>query len=54
MKSSQQDIKNAVNRFLAGEFKSLGEAERETGVKRQTITTRLNGVQSHQEAHQSK
>jgi hypothetical protein len=51
MKSSAEDISDAVTRYLAGEFESASHAERVTNVKRQTIIARVNGVQPHSEAH---
>ncbi len=51
MKSTPEQIDDAVNRFLKGEFKSLGDAEAKTGVLRQTISKRLNGSKPHKEAH---
>ena len=53
MKSTPDAVNNAVERFLNGEFISLAHAERETGVKRQTITLRINGAKPHREAHGS-
>jgi hypothetical protein len=51
MKSSPEDIADAVARFQAGEFTSLGDAERKTGVKRQTISLRLAGSVPSSKAH---
>jgi hypothetical protein len=51
MKSTPQEIENAVSRFQSGDFRSLVDAETKTGVNRQTISARLSGTQSHQVAH---
>ncbi len=51
MKSTSDQVDDAVNRYLNGEFKSLNDAANKTGVLCQTITKRLNGAKSHKEAH---
>ncbi len=53
MKSSSDDIANAVARFQACEFTSLLDAKRKTSVRRQTISLRLAGSQPHAKAHGS-
>ncbi len=53
MKASNEQIDNAVTRFLNGEFENSSHAERETGVLRQTIKARVNEVKPHSEAHNS-
>ena len=40
-----------MERFKNGEFTDLADAERKTGVRRQTISARLAGTKSYAEAH---
>jgi Tc5 transposase DNA-binding domain len=51
MKSSNEQIQDAVTRFLSGEFENSSHAARETGVQRQTIEARLKGAKPHNQAH---
>ena len=47
MKASNEQIDDAVTRFLSGEFENSSHAARETGVLRQTIKARLKGAKPH-------
>ena len=51
MKSTEEEVQDALRRFSGGEFQSLREMERETGVNRNTVKGRLNGSRPHKEAH---
>jgi hypothetical protein len=51
MKSSNEQIQDAVTRFLNGEFENSSHAARETGVLRQTIEARVNGAKPQNQAH---
>jgi hypothetical protein len=51
MKSTLYQISGAVDRWNNGDFATLAEIERETGVKRQTLQKRLAGSQPYADAH---
>ncbi len=51
MKSTPFQISDAVERWNRGDFATLAEMERETGVRRQTLQNRLAGSQPYADAH---
>ena len=51
MKSTPENIDDAVRRWNSGEFESFAHCERETGVLRQTIQKRLDGAKPPRQAH---
>jgi len=53
MKSTPDQIDNAVERWKSGEFTSWDDYQRKTGVVRQTIKRRLKGTQTAHKAHVS-
>jgi hypothetical protein len=52
-KSTPQEIADAVKGVLNSTYKSTYDAERETGVSRQTIGKRLQGRKPRNEGHES-
>ncbi len=51
MKASNEQIEDAVTRFLSGEFENSSHTARETGVLRQIIEAWLKGAKPHNQAY---